>query len=290
MKRTVMTVAMCLLTVAAVGARDFSESPRAVLLPDAYAVEGVRFAPGAWAEAAFTSNAIRDGEYDTFQIRSYANFGVLAGPSTLGTVFYGSYLLSGPVNEGTEPGSDRAPWLMNAVQFEYGVTIQQRIGDWTILAEYSRRSSHPLRQVFEDPAADILRVGVAPPGIERGPWAVSSLLRLGWVELYDYWNVTTIPDPRVLYTANIAAQGDYRLPIAAAPLSLFGILLWDPFLLRSGGVDGDLELDIGLGIGERMKRIELYGTYYRSSDTEQGLDKPVPVVLIGYGIRFVAAL
>lgn len=290
MKRTNTIIAVFFLLAVSAGARDFSESPRAILLPDAYPDQGIAVAPGAWAEAAFTNNAFRDGEYDSFQIRSYVNFGVLAGPRTLGTVFYGSYLLSGPVNEGAEPGSDRAPWLMNAVQFEYGVTLQHRIGGWTVLAEYSRRSSHPLRQVFEDPAADILRVGLAPPEIERGPLAVSTLFRLGWVELYDYWNVTTIPDPRAFITGNAAGFFDYRLRTGSPPISIFGIVLWDPFVLRSGGVDGDLELDFGLGLGQRSRRIELYANIFRSSDTEQGLETSVPVVLVGYGVRFVAAL
>lgn len=288
--RTGATILFFSILVAPVVARDFSESPRAILLPEAYPEHGLRIAPGAWAEAAFTSNAIRDGEFDSFQIRSYANFGLVAGPRTLGTIFYGSYLLSGPVTEGAQPGSDRAPWLMNAVQFEYGLTVQHRIGAWTLLGEYSRRSSHPLRSVFEDPAADILRFGFAPPQFERGPLAVSTLVRFGWVELYDYWDVSTIPDPRVLYTANLAAQADYRIPIDGQPLSVFGILLWDPFLLRAGGVDGDLEFDLGVALGEGSGRVELYGTYYQSSDTEQGTDGSTPVVLIGYGIRFVATM
>lgn len=273
-----------------VSARDFSESPRALLLPAAYTEQGLSFVPAAWTEVAFTNNVIRNARYDSFQIRSYSHFALAAGPRSLASVFYGAYLLSGPEDGLSEPGSERAPWLMNAIQFEYGITAQHRFGGWTVLGEYSRRSSHPLRQIFEDPAADILRVGVAPPPWVGGPLTVESVARVGWVELWDYWDIDTIPDPRVLYTVNVAVQADYQLPVSAIPISLFGVLLWDPFLLRSGGVDGDIELDFGVGLGAPSRRVELYYNYYQSSNTEQGLDEAIPVVLIGYGIRFVAAL
>lgn len=286
------TIGIVLFACATAGlsARDFAEAPRAILLPEAYPERGVAVAPAAWAELSYTPNTILDAEYDRFQIRTLTNVGLVAGPRTLASLFYGTYLLSGPVNEGTDPGSDRAPWLMNAVQFEYGLTLQRRMGAWTALAEYSRRSSHPLRSEFEEPAADILRVGVAPPPFAWGALAVRTMVRVGWVELWDFWEVETIPDPRVLYTANIAGEFEYRLPVDSVPVSLFAIVLWDPFILRSGGVDGDVECDWGVGVGERGRRIELYLNYYRSGDTEQGEEEAIPVVLIGYGIRFVASL
>ena len=278
-----------LMFASVIAARDFSESPRAILLPDLLPSKEFQISPGAYAETAFTNNTIRRGEYDTFQIRSFVHHGLVAAERFMGTLFYATYLLSGPVTEGNEPGSERALWLMNAVQFEYGLTAQYRIGSWTLLGEYSRRSSHPLDDGFEDPAADIVRVGVALPAILTPSLTFRTLVRAGWVELWDFWEVDTIPDPRAVYTLNLAGEVDWRLPIEAVPLSAFGIVLWDPFLLRSGGIDGDLEWDLGLGFGEPRRRIELYLNYYRTSDTEQGQNERVPAELIGYGVRFIAS-
>ncbi len=287
--RTYLIVAVFLLgALAPVDARDFAELPRAVLLPGAYPDTGVSFLPAGYADLAYTNAAFKDGEYDSFQVRSYANFGIFATPTTLATIFYGSYILAGPVLEGTEPGSERAQWLMNAVQFEYGLTVQRRIAPITLLAEYSRRSSHPLFGDFAEPAADILRVGVAPPLMQFGAVMLESLVRLSWIELYDFWEADNIPDPRAVYGLSVALFAERQ--ISDLPLSVFGGLLWDPFVLRSGGVDGDIELDFGLALGSGTGTIELYANYFRTSDTEQDKDRSIPAELIGYGLRFVAEI
>jgi hypothetical protein len=71
-------------------------------------------------------------------------------------------MLNGGVNEGDEPGAEAAQWMMNAIQYEYGFILSRDLSrtGLVVLGEYSRRSSHPLRSGFEDPAADVLRLGV----------------------------------------------------------------------------------------------------------------------------------
>jgi hypothetical protein len=73
-------------------------------------------------------------------------------------------MLNGPVNQGDRPGAEASQWMMNAIQYGLGASLYPkpgRFGRPTLLAEYGRRSYHPLRGDFNNPSADILRFGAA---------------------------------------------------------------------------------------------------------------------------------
>ncbi|MEX2442676.1 MAG: hypothetical protein WD492_03660 [Alkalispirochaeta sp.] len=275
---------------------DFMERPAAVLLspePEQFAV-----GRGGFAQSTYHANIFLDTEIDRFQVGAYAHHGIVDVPRGRVGLFYSTYMLNGPVNPGDSPGAEAAQWMMNAVQFEYGfvgtyeVTPNRPLRA-ALVAEYSRRSYHPLRSGFEDPAADILRAGVVlrdvtGPGSDRltTDWAA----RFSWSELYEFWGAPGIDQPRALYTVHLGVEATVETRLAA--VKLFAVGMPDVILLRDGGVEVDLALQggvrLGSGIGSAggAGRVELFLDYYRSDDTEQRVEAS-PAELLGYGIRFV---
>ncbi len=202
-------------------------------------------------------------------------------------------MVNGPVNEDDTPGAEAAQWMMNAAQFEYGF-----IGTWdlktstahrtVLIGEYSRRSYHPFRSGFDDPAADIVRGGIALMGVRfpREPrLRLDTMVRLGWVELYDFWGAPGIADPRALYTLNIALEQHYEIYRPA--ITLFNGIMVDVQRLRAGGVAYDLTVEAGLRLGRGAGRVELYLEAYHTDDTEQLKDRAAPATLFGYGLRMI---
>ncbi|MFW5696042.1 MAG: hypothetical protein ACOCYB_12800, partial [Alkalispirochaeta sp.] len=248
MKNRVWIVGALLLVLSLTQARayDFMERPRAVLPGPAPPGQGVEFARGGYAHVAYRANQFAHSRLDKFQVEGYGNHAVVDVGSLRTAVFYGTYMLNGPVTEEDTPGAEAAQWMMNAIQYEYGIvwswdfpaaSARTRV---SALAEYSRRSYHPLRGGFSEPAADLIRIGVAVqslafdslPGI-----TVDAMVRLGWSELYEFWGAPSIPDPRARYTVHGALELQYHLGRSVAA---FAVVTPDIILLRTGewAVDG----------------------------------------------------
>ncbi|MDA3951324.1 MAG: hypothetical protein PF508_19105, partial [Spirochaeta sp.] len=207
--------------------------------------------------------------------------------------YYGTFLLSGPVDDESSQGSDLAPWLMNAVQFEYGLSARVAMGVVDVVGDYGRRSYHPLRRGFADPAADILRAGLLVPGRSVGAGVVSGALRVRWARLFDFWG-SDIPDPRGTWALQPVVE--YRHPLLARPglaIDAFGLTMADLLLLNNGSPDSDLAGQIGVALsGGRstrggVGRIEGFFDVYRSTDTEEREERRTPVTLVGLGGRIV---
>ena len=284
-------LALLLLSASGVEAIDVMERPAAVVLsPPA---DGFAVAPTGYAYTAYRDNAVLNTDIDQFQVEAFAHHALVDMKRFRASVFYGTFMFNGPVTAGDEPGAEAAQWMMNAIQYEYGFVFSyalplRRYVDLTLLAEYSRRSYHPLRSGFEEPAADLLRAGVAlrtgrllgHPGLSG-----DAMARLSWSELYDFWGASQIPAPRARYTLHVAGEARYRP--GRAPLELFGLVMPDLVFLRDGGADVDLAVQSGVAVGSRWGTIELYLDYYRSTDTEQLPEQRSPATLLGYGLRFV---
>ncbi len=273
-------------------ARDMIERPRAVLPgtpPDGFAL-----IPAMYGDLSYVSHALREGENDTFLIGQYLHTGVVDfGVQRIG-LYYGTYLFTGPVDDPSRQGSDLAPWLMNAVQYEYGLTWRASLGILDVVGEYGRRSFHPLRSRFAEPATDIIRGGVGVMAIPLGRGHLDTLLRLRWSRLFAFWG-SSIPDPRSTWTVQMSAE--YRRILGSVPSS-FNIAVFasgglDLLFVRDGGVDWDSIGELGLSIeggpagNTPHRRIESFLSAYRSGDTEEVVGESSPETLIGWGIRLV---
>lgn len=248
--------------------------------------------PSAYVETAFTYQLFRGSPEDEFQLRQLAHAGLVDIGRLRTTIYYGSFLFLGPISDGARPGAAAAPWLMNGIQFEYGLTAQYPVGDWVLVGEYGRRSYHPLRGGFADPAADIFRGGVAPPVLRWRSLALETLFRASWNGLLDAWGPQGVDDARSPYTFHQA--WDLRLtPPSVGPVApaMFVTVLGDLSLRESGALYPDVELNAGVSLaavtaGRGRGVLDLYLDAYSSRDTEQRPDRETPATLLGYGLRF----
>lgn len=294
--------------------RDVIERPAAIA--PGSAPNGFTLFPALYAEAAYDNYAFRAGENDSFQIRNTVHFGIVDVARTRLGLYYGTYLFSGPVDDPEKLGSDLAPWLMNAVQFEYGVSSTVAAGRFNIVADYGRRSYHPLRRGFADPASDIIRFGGVVRDYAVAAGTIDAAMRVRWSQLFKLWG-TDIDQPDTVWAVQPAME--YRLPLSESPYrrrqvatAFFVSLGADVPLIGDRPGDPDISGQMGFSIGnapsgdgigstaaseapvanERLHRgipgrIEAYLDLYRSPDTEELPDEAAPVTLIGLGVRFV---
>ena len=294
--RPAVGICAWLAVAASVAAYDFMERPRAMLVgapPDGGVAVG---GTGFW-QSAYRGNTLAAGDLDAFQVEAFGHHAILDVGRWRGGLFYGTHLLGGPVVAGTTAGAKAAQWIMNAVQYEYGLVAtgyaNLRIGGAqpALLVEYSRRSYHPFLPKFSEPAADLLRIGVGAVGMRPRAMrslSVDTLVRIGWSELYEFWGADALPDPRARYTLHGAIETAYRLRPA---IVLFALAALDLIALRDGGVAADTLLQTGVRVGSEPATIELFLDGYRSEDTEQlAPDRATPAALWGWGVRFVLAL
>lgn len=273
---------------------DFMERPAAVVLSPAPEEWGI--ARAGYFHSAYRDYRFRGTRWDQFHVEAYGHHSIFDAPAFRLGIFYGTYMLNGPVNDDDIPGAAAAQWMMNAIQYEYGF-----LASWEVpvalpvrmvaLGEYSRRSYHPLRSgIFEDPAADILRTGVAVMDLRPGRvpgLSLDSLVRFGWTELYDFWGASSIRDPRARYTVNLAAEVRYDLPPEG--VGVFLLTTVDVLALRAGGLGANAAMEGGIRIGGGLTSLELYLDFFHSEDTEQLREGPSPATLFGFGTRFVMA-
>jgi hypothetical protein len=301
MKRAFSVLFLFLLAGMSVSARDMMERPTAVV--PGGPPRGFTILPVGYADASYVSHFIQSGDHDSFWISNSIHFGVVDLLNQRLGVYYSTYLFSGPVDDPSRQGSDLAPWLMNAVQYEYGLSwrygptgpvagvfLPARL---ELVGDYGRRSFHPFRKGFSDPAADILRGGVALSAPLSAGGRVDTLLRLRWSRLFDFWG-TDIPDP--LATWSIQPALEYRSDgyslAAAGRLGLFAVAAADILLVDAGSPEADLAGEFGVFL-EPLSRengprqaLEIYLNGYRSEDTEERPEGPYAATLLGLGVRF----
>ncbi|HKK48614.1 MAG TPA: hypothetical protein VJ932_05925, partial [Alkalispirochaeta sp.] len=271
-------------------AYDFMERPRAVLPGPAPLGRGVTIARGGYAHVAYRANQFASTQLDQFQVEGYGSHAIIDVRSFRTSMFYGTYMLNGPVGEDDSPGAEAAQWMMNAIQYEYGFVVSWDVpgagARISALAEYSRRSYHPLRSGFSEPAADLIRIGMAFQSVmfdSLPGMTLDAMVRLGWTELYEFWGASSIPDPRARYTLHGALELRYSL---FPSLSAFAVVTPDLILLRSGepALDGAAQVGVRLGAGPSW--IEAYLDGFTTADTEQIAPEVSPAQLLGYGVRF----
>lgn len=306
----------------AVIARDWYEPLEVVnpLLLRSY--EGVELLPGGYAETIYTNQAFSDGPYDSFQINTRSGHTIVGTPRFALSATYGAFLMNGPVTEGGKPGS-RLQWLMNAVQFEYGFHAAWDAGPLFLLGEYSRTSQHPFRDNFSEVSSDLIKLGVAAPRLDLGPLRIYAFLRLGYSEIFDFWE-SDLEDPRTMWLAQPSLRV-YWPGVEALEIAQVGLFLEadaEVAVARSarfherGEIVGNGAIKSGVRIrglrrdgdhaagnrsrGERdgswggdpgegsLSRgaLDLYLDYYGSDNSEIRDDKKTPVQLFGYAIRF----
>ncbi|MCF7928888.1 MAG: hypothetical protein K9L68_08065 [Spirochaetales bacterium] len=279
-----------LLTLQAVGAYDFAERPASVVLSPA--PDGFSIGESGFAQSALRSNVFRNTEMNRFQIENYLHHNLLDLGRFRSSLYYAAVMLNSPVTEGFEPSAEAAPWIMNAFQFEYGLVFAYDLFPgkprFVFLAEYGRRSYHPLRSGLDEPAADILRTGF---GIRNYRLSflpnvtLDGLVRLGWSDLYDFWGAENLPKPRGLYTIYTAFEAAAATPLDW--LSAFFLIMPDFIYLREGGFSADLTVQTGLRFGSSPGLIELFFDLYHTGNSERFSDRKDPLTLAGYGLRFV---
>ena len=110
------------------------------------------------------------------------------------------------------------------------------------------------------------------------PWITS-----GYVDLFDFWE-SSVPKPRTLWVISPGLWATFPL---IEGLSLFSELNLDLLLLRGGGIDANLWVQTGLMIGRGASRFQLFLEYVHSGDTEESVNGPTPVDLLGWGFRLL---
>lgn len=261
-------------------ARDWPE-PAAALFPRPFR---------AAADMEYNHQTFSGSDEDEFQFNLIAAVGLFGiGDRVNFGLRYGAFLMNGPVLEGDVPGS-RLQWMMNAVQFAYGVHAFWDLEDIGLLAEYSRASQHPFRESFSRVSYDRVLIGVGRPG---GPWGPFDSLvlsaRAGYVDLFDIWR-SDIGKPRTAWLFRLALSAEWRpgpkKGDRAGP-ACFIESAPDIFILRGGGPDAALSARAGLRLrhpGEATA-YDIYLDLFLSGNTEERKDRPTPVFLFGWGFR-----
>ncbi|MFW6213584.1 MAG: hypothetical protein ACOC8L_11850 [Spirochaetota bacterium] len=278
-------------------ARDVPEPPLAAN-PIYLANEEGRLA-GSYHDLGYLRNVFRSGEFDLFSIRQQSAFVLYAAEVVAATLRYGSLLFVGPVAGEIRPGSQLAPWYMHSIQFEYGVAAGFAPFEvpLSMTVEYARTSQHPLMAGFSEVSSDILSAGAwFEHNPRRSPLSAVVGARFEYVDLFDFWQ-STLRAPRTAFRLEGHLHGSYTLferPAVLAFLRLYPRLL----VLRTEGqwayadvdpgVQTEGEGELGLALIGRA-RVEFFGFFYATQDTEQRRGEAVPSAVSGLGVRFTSS-
>ena len=278
------------LTLAALGtsaaAKDFPEAAASVDPLAPRESEGLPAALGASLE--YADYALSHDDVDSFYLRSSLSpvFFDSGGVFALGSL-YESVLMCGPV-AASETAANAADFWMNAVQFEYGICAAASMPGLPglhLLAEYSRRSQHPLRSQYSQVAADVVMVGTSLRDLELGPVRLQSYLRLGYHEIFAFWH-STLPQPRESWVLRPGLEASWAL---GSRLVALGRIYPQLFLDRySGLVDANWFAEAGLGLRRGELDDELLLTFYQSDDDELLATGPHRALELGFAFRLSA--
>ncbi len=256
---------------------------------------------GAVMDWEFNPQFFRGSDHDSFQL----NLVGAAGLFELGNRFaagmrYGTYLMMGPSYEGTAgTPHDALDWLINAIQFEYGLHLAYDLDQFRLLAEYSRASQHPFEgreHVSSDVSYDRAMAGIGAPRVAIGDrWMVTGAVRFGYMDLWDAWEHRTIGKPRTQWLLRTGVLATYALGdelIGRHRPHLFFELHPDFFTQRDDRPDATFAGRAGLRLAHTStpRVVDLYFDAFFSADTEKMTDRETsPVALLGLGVRIGTA-
>jgi hypothetical protein len=236
-----------------------------------------------------------------------------ASPAVAAGAHYATYLMVGPVPQGQDPFSV-AEWVMNAVQYEYAVTVGARLGGIDLMTRYGRTSQHPLvGGGFSEVSSDVVEVAIAPPALtfpgfrsrsgaaRREPGVIGprvvpraelqSELRIAYLDLFDFWQSPLLP-PREL--GRVTTVLDLEIPGLPAGSSLVArawprVLLlrqdetWD-YADTEPRIQMEIDAEAGLRLGGAAF-VELLLELYHSEDSEQRRGEAAPLTTFGVTLR-----
>ena len=291
-RRAVSALLVWLVCLPVLSARDWPEPYRTI---DPYLLLQPG-EPGAVIDWEYNHQVFRGSDHDAFQLNLAGGAGLFqAGDRFAAGMRYGAYLMARPPLAGDITGTPRLDWMMNAVQFEYGLHLAYDLGCSRLLGEYSRASQHPLDSPDEVSYSDVSYDRVAMGlGFPRIPFAENGLLtvalRFGFVDLWDFWEHRRIGKPRTEWLLRAGMLATYKLGdirVGEHRPKLFAELHPDLFTQRGDGPDATLAGRLGLRLAHKAtpRVIDVYLDTFLSRDTEY-LDEEVhPVALFGLGVR-----
>lgn len=274
------------LNPAALHARDFPEP-----LPAFDALSGVEpdspvLLPASYLQLRYENYAFRSSVTDDFQIHALGAFTLLQYEGLVALkLSYGTFLLVGPLAPG-DVAASAAKWWMNSVQFQYGLYGAFNLAGAHLLLEYSRLSNHPLRaqrtltESFENPASERIATGIVTPPLQIGNVRSVFYYRAGFVDLFDYWKAKNIPKPRNYWLHRFGWNASYPIH---PNLVGFADVTVDLLALRQGGWDIPWTGQIGFEFPSGNRRLRVFLTAVWNDDTEEIVDKPNPIRLLGLG-------
>jgi hypothetical protein len=245
----------------------------------------------SYALVEVNTQAFASSYDDLFQVNALSSF-AFAGPKAGVSVSYASFLMNGAVQSGDSPGS-RLQWMMNAVQFEYGIFAAVRVVGIDLLADYSRTSQHPLRRPYSEVASDVLRAG-ALGRFAPAPGLVMHLAVHGaYSDLFDFWD-SPLPRPRAAALVTPAAWVQQSLATVSVAGTRIGISAFargqvDWVFLRSGGEGINASGRAGARALLGGVAVELYLDGFASDNSEIRDDHATPVGLLGWGFCLATA-
>jgi hypothetical protein len=247
--------------------------------------ESVFFLPHGYGDVTYNDHTIIGSAHDSFDIRTLCSFTLAQVQSFFAlNVYYGVYLLVGPLEEGENPATIME-WWMNAVQYEYGLICSFDIYDIHILFEYARTSQHPLRGGYSQVTTDVLKSGISFPPLSFGSFNLHGIFRTGYVDLFDFWE-SSVDKPRTIWVFTPTIESLYFISDMVSCYIRFDT---DIILLRKGGVDLDFWAEGGILMGRDTARLSLFIEYVHTQDTEELNNEVSPVDLLGFGFRLLVA-
>jgi len=242
--------------------------------------------PASYLQLRYENYAFRSSVTDDFQIHALGSFTLLQYEGLVALkLSYGTFLLVGPLAPG-DVAASAAKWWMNSVQFQYGLYGAFNLAGAHLLLEYSRLSNHPLRaqrtltESFENPASERIATGIVLPPLQKGPLRTHLYYRTGFVDLFDYWKAKNIPKPRNFWLHRFGLDASFPLHHS---LVCFADVTVDLLALRKGGWDIPWTGQIGFEFPSGNRRLRVFLTAVWNDDTEEIVEKPNPIRLLGLG-------
>jgi hypothetical protein len=279
----IIFISVCILFPSvSLWARDFREPVDTLDPLHSIHDESELLLPHGCGDVTYNDHMIIQSPQDSFDIRALCSFTLCQVHSVFAlNIYYGVYLLVGPLEEGENPATIME-WWMNAAQYEYGLIGAFDLYDFHILFEYARTSQHPLRSGYSQVTTDVLKTGVAFPLLSSGMFNIHGIFRTGYVDLFDFWE-SSVDKPRTVWVFTPTIESHYGVTDF---LSFYIRLDTDIILLRKGGTDIDFWAEGGILIGNADTKLLLFIEYFHSQDTEELRNETCPVDLLGLGFRF----
>lgn len=282
-------------------ARDFPD-PYATIDPlHLLAEDGA----GAVMDWEFNYQFFRDSDLDNFQLNLLGGAGILDVNRKFGLgLRYGKFLLTGPGGE--DKGTPHMAWLMNSVQFEYGLHAAFALSPQIrLLAEYSRASNHPFgdqkyiapdgkKHDISNVSYDRVAFGVGARRFSFGTdGTLTASLRLAYTDLWDAWDPQGVDISRVAWLLRGGIHAEHGLPVSIfnrEETKFFTELYPDLFtqhVEHGGGIDANFVGRVGLRLEDTDtgRVIDTYLDTYFSRDSEMVRGRAFPVGLVGLGFR-----